>query len=138
MGQAFRRKKALGDAYGIPRDFSLMSKKDLRQQFTSCLPSSLGVPHLINTIQSPLIFAAFYDAQDHELSSGAIIHGNEFRIWDTSINTTKPRLFAGIVGFHSNFYARIGITALSDCGTTAKHIEPYGKAIIEMLAELNQ
>ena len=137
MGQSSRHKKNLGNAYGVPRDFSRMPKNELQQEFVSCLPRSLGVPHFINTVQSPLIFAAFYDAQDHELSSGAIHYGVKFRIWDTSINATKPRILAGIIGFHSNFHAKIGITALSDCGTSAKDIEPYGRTIMEMFAELN-
>lgn len=133
MGQAFRRKKALGDAYGVKRDFVALSKDDLRKEFLAVLPQNIGEPHVVNATEPPYIFAAFYDAKDHELAGGAVTYGCEFRIWDTKVRATKPRLLAGIVGFHSNFYGSIALTALNEQGTKAKHLNQYADSIREML-----
>ena len=133
MGQAFRRRKALGDAYGVGRDFISLSKDELRKEFLALLPRNIGEPHVVNTAEHPYIFAAFYDAKDHELAGGAVTCGCEFRIWDTKVRATKPRLLAGIVGFHSNFYGSIAVTALNEQGTKAKHLNQYTDCIQEML-----
>ena len=112
-----------------------MDKTLLVQTFKDMLPASLGVPYFVNTAEPPYVFVAFYHARRHELADGRIINGNEFRLWKPSAGFKRATPLAGIFGIEEAA-ARFVLLGLTDQGTRARDLVPYGSMIREMMGHM--
>jgi len=111
-------------------------KVQLLEQFKDMLPASLGVPYVVNTIQKPYLFVAFYNAKRHELEDGRIINGNEIRLWKPSAGFKKAACpLAGVFGVEETD-CKLVLCALVDQGTRRHEIMPYQSMIRDMIGHI--
>lgn len=110
-------------------------RQRLRDLFRDMLPAALGNPYIVNTAHKPYVFAAFYDAKRHELRDGRIINGNEIRVWRHKQGFVCNAPHACILGI-DEAGPDLVLVALTDQGTTAKDVKPYGSMLREMMAEM--
>lgn len=138
MGQAKRRKAAMGDAYGKPKESNAYISSDrelLRKDFECRLPAELGKPYIMNTVSGPAIYVAFYPAQRHELKNGKVLYGNEFRLMEYGKGFTAGKMLSAILGSCPEDFAVLPLCALNCQGTRAHQIVPYATTVREMLLE---
>lgn len=112
-----------------------MNKDELLELFKDKLPASLGTPFIVATRSKPYTFCAFYDATNHELKDGRLIHGNEFRLWQPRAGFSKTEVLAGIFGFEEKS-SELVCCALTSHGTRAKELNPFGPMIREMVCHI--
>jgi len=114
---------------------SIAELERLLETFKDMLPAALGEPYCVNTKAKPYVFVAFYPAKAHEMSDDRIIHGNEFRLWKPSAGFRQSSPLAGIIGIEEPSCDLV-LNALTEQGTRAKDIAPYGSMIREMMAHI--
>jgi hypothetical protein len=113
-----------------------MKLKELHDEFKDKLPAALGDPYIINTVNQPYIFAAFYEHKRHELIDGRILNGCEFRLWHTSKGfSPKPKVLAGIIGV-SEDPPELVLCALTTEMTSSHDLAPYGDMIREVMGDI--
>jgi hypothetical protein len=103
--------------------------------FKDMLPAALGEPYFVNTWEKPYVFVAFYSAKAHEMNDDRVINGNEFRLWKPSVGFQQPSPLAGIIGIEEPSCDLV-LNALTEQGTRAKDLAPYGSMIREMMAHI--
>jgi hypothetical protein len=114
-----------------------MNKTQLLERFEDMLPASLGEPYIMNTVEKPYVFVAFYDAREHEMKDGTTINGCEFRLWKPSLGINGSKSMAGIIGFDTKTFAPT-VLALTDSLTKSKDLKPYSRMLVEMMAQISQ
>jgi hypothetical protein len=133
MGQAKRRKEILGDAYGAPQVSEVL--KRLHDDFYEKIPiDMLGEPLIMGTSNSPIILAAFYPAQKHELVNSAIINGIEFRLLEYDKYLCGKKMLAGIFGCFANTQVPT-LVALNEHDSYSPELMPYLDVLYAMLSD---
>lgn len=107
----------------------------LLDTFKDMLPAALGEPYIVNTKDKPYVFVAFYPAKDHEMNDDRIIHGNELRLWKPLAGFRQSSPLAAILGIEEPSGSLV-LNALTEHGTRAKDIAPYGSMVRDMMGHI--
>lgn len=106
----------------------------MREDFASKLPKQLGQPYIMNTLETPVVFVAFFPNQRHEMQDGSIIDGSELRLLEYGNGFKAKKMLAAIIGILED-PAAVALVGLRDQGTRFKDIIPYQQVIVEMFTE---